>query len=202
MISLADNRVAYAPKAWLDLLIIVVSFPVLPELLAFSRLGRLTRLSRVLRMLRLFPILIRGFSALRRLFKKRDFGHVSVVFVLVALATGGLFAFFEDHSLVDGLWWTVVTLTTVGYGDLSPATAGGRATAVVLMVTSIGVLSFITANIAAFFIEDDEANLADEVRSIHQRLDRIEELLRTQHPDRPSDCYVEGDRCIDSHGAE
>ena len=61
----------------------------------------------------------------------------------------------------------------------------------VLMVTSIGVVSFITANIAAFFIEDDDsANLTDEVRAIHQRLDRIEELLtdrKTQHPDKP-DC--------------
>ena len=192
VIYLAEDRVAYARKAWLDLLIVVVSFPLLPELLAVSRLVRLARLSRVLRMLRLFPILIRGLSALSRLFKKRGLGYVSFVFVLVALATGGLFALFEGYSLVDGLWWTVVTLTTVGYGDLSPATAGGRATAVVLMVTSIGVVSFITANIAAFFIEEEEAtNLTDEVRLLHQRLDRIEELLtdrRNQPPDRSSDC--------------
>ena len=191
VISLTDDRGAYARKAWLDLLVIAVSFPVLPELFAFSRLVRLARLSRVLRMLRLFAILIRGLSALGRLFKKRGFGYVSIAFVLVALATGGLFALFEGHSLLDGLWWTVVTLTTVGYGDFSPATAGGRVTAVVLMVTSIGVVSFITANIAAFFIEEDEdTNVADEVRSLHQRLDRIEELLtdrRTQHTDRPSE---------------
>ena len=170
VMSLTDDRVAYARAAWLDLLIIAVSFPVLPALLAFSRLVRLAQLSRVLRMLRVVPILVRGLSALGRLFNKRGFGYVSVAFVGVALATGGLFAFFEDHSLLDGLWWTVVTLTTVGYGDLSPATTGGRMTAVVLMVTSIGVVSFITANIAAFFIEDDESNLTDKVRSIHQRL--------------------------------
>ena len=175
VITLADNRVAYARKAWLDLLIIVISFPVLPELLALSRLARLARLSRLLRTL---PILVRGYTALGRLFKKRGFGYVTLVFLLVALTTGALFAMFEGYSLVDGLWWTVVTLTTVGYGDLYPATPGGRATAVVLMVTSIGVVSFITANIAAFFIEEDEASdLADEVRSLHQRLDRIEELL-------------------------
>ena len=190
VISLAQNRATYARRAWLDLLIIVISFPVLPELFALTRLVRLARLSRLLRTLRLIPILVRGFTALGRLFKKRGFGYVTFVFFLVALATGALFALFEGTSLVDGLWWTVVTLTTVGYGDISPTTSGGRATAVVLMVTSIGVVSFITANIAAFFIEEDEeSNLTDEVRSLHQRLDRIEELLTdrsVQPPDQPS----------------
>ena len=190
VISLAQNRAAYARKAWLDLLIIVVSFPLLPGLLALSRLARLARLSRLLRTLRLVPILARGFAALGRLFKKRGFGYVTLAFLLVALTSGALFALFEGDSLVDGLWWTVVTLTTVGYGDLSPATVGGRAVAVVLMVTSIGGVSFITANIAAFFIEEDEqANLTEEVRSLHQRLDRIETLLtdqEAQHSDKPS----------------
>ncbi|MDE0368715.1 MAG: ion channel [bacterium] len=183
VVSLAHNRAAYTRKAWLDLVIIVISFPVLPELLALTRLVRLARLSRLLRTLRVIPMLVRGFTALSRLFKKRGFGYVTFVFLLVALTTGALFALFEGHSLVDGLWWTVVTLTTVGYGDLTPATPGGRATAAVLMVTSIGVVSFITANIAAFFIEEDEASdLADEVRSLHQRLDRIEELLTDRSP--------------------
>lgn len=191
MISLTRNRAIYALKAWLALLIIVVSFPLLPELFALSRLARLARLSRVLRTLRVFPILVRGLSALGRLFKKRGSGYLSVAFVGVALAAVGLFALFEGYSLVDGLWWTVVTLTTVGYGDLSPATPGRRATAAVLMVTSIGVVSFITANIAAFFIKEDEKNydLANEVRAICQRLDRIEELLtdrRRQRPEEPT----------------
>lgn len=182
VIWLADDRVAYARVAWLDLFIIIVSFPVLPELFAASRLVRLARA------IRMFPILVRGIFALRRLFKKRGLGYVSSAWVLIAVAMGALFALFEGHSLLDGLWWTVVTLTTVGYGDLSPATAGGRLTAVVLMVTSIGVVSFITANIAAFFIEgEEEASLADEVRSLHQRLDRIEGLLTgvIQDPARP-----------------
>ncbi len=99
---------------------------------------RLARLSRLLRTLRLSDI--ESFGVLGRLFKKRGFGYVTLAFLLVALTSGALFALVEGDSLVDGMWWTVVTLTTVGYGDLSPATAGGRAVAVVLMVTSIGVL--------------------------------------------------------------
>ena len=64
VVSLADNRVGYARRAGLDLLVIVVSFPLLPELFALSRLVRLARLSRVLRTLRVFPILVRGLCAL------------------------------------------------------------------------------------------------------------------------------------------
>ena len=103
---------------------------------------------------------------------------MTAAFALIALATGGLFALFEGHTLVDGLWWTVVTLTTVGYGDFSPITTGGRATAVVLMLAGIGVVSFITANIAAYFVEtDQEADLNDRLKSLEQRQERIEDSL-------------------------
>ena len=73
-----------------------------------------------------------------------------------------------------------MTLTTVGYGDFSPVTTGGRATAVVLMLAGIGVVSFITANIAAYFVESDqESDVVDRLRSLEQRQERIEASFRT-----------------------
>ena len=195
VISLTDDRPAYARRAWLDLLVIVVSFPLLGELFALTRLVRLSRLVRVLRLLRLAvlaAVFARGLVRLRRLLRKRGLGYVTMVFVFIAVMTGGLFALFEGHSLIEGLWWTVVTLTTVGYGDFSPVTTGGRATAVVLMLTGIGVASFITANIAAFFVESDqESDLTHRLRSLERRqkrketsLEQIREHLNTtpQHP--------------------
>ena len=196
VILLTDGRRAYARKAWLDLLVILVSFPLLGELFALTRLARLSRLVRVLRLLRLAglaAVAARGLTVLRNILRKRGLGYVTAVFVLIALVTGGLFAVFEGHSLVDGLWWTVVTLTTVGYGDYSPVTTGGRATAVVLMFAGIGVVSFITANIAAYFVEtDQESDLNDRLKSLEQRQERIEAALGhiqehltrgTQNPD-------------------
>ena len=52
-----------------------------------------------------------------------------------------------------------------------------------LMLTSIGIVSFITANMAAFFVGEDEGSgLDDEIRSLHRHLDRVEELLSHAAP--------------------
>lgn len=181
IVALTDDRLAFARRAWLDLLVVIVSFPLLGEMFALTRLVRLSRLVRVLRLLRLMGLAAvfgRGLLRLRRLLRKRGLGYVAATFVLIAVISGGLFALFEGHKLVDGLWWTVVTLTTVGYGDFSPVTTGGRVTAVVLMLAGIGVVSFITANIAAFFVESDqESDLTRRQRFLEQRQERIEASL-------------------------
>ncbi len=56
-------------------------------------------------------------------------------------------------SLFDAFYWAVVTLGTVGYGDITPQTTGGRWVAVILILTSIGVLSFFTSILIAAFSE-------------------------------------------------
>ena len=74
MLWATDDRWAYTRKAWLDLTIIVVSFPFLPALLASTRLLRLTRLTRVLRLLRLVrlaAVMTRGTSAVKAIWKTR-----------------------------------------------------------------------------------------------------------------------------------
>ena len=71
--------------------------------------------------------------------------------------------FFEHHAhganirtYGEALWWAVVTVSTVGYGDFYPVTTGGRSTAVLLMVLGFTVLAVITAQIASRFIEQAE----------------------------------------------
>jgi len=70
-------------------------------------------------------------------------------------------------SVRDSFWWAVVTMTTVGYGDISPATVGGRVVAVVLMVCGIGPLSVLTAMVAS--------RLIDHQSKLERRLSQVKE---------------------------
>lgn len=159
VVWLTDRRLAYTRKAWLDVFIIVSSFPILPGLLASTRLLRLLRLGRVLRLLRLLrfvAVITRGVSATRTIFAKRGLGYIIIVTLLVALGIGGAFAIVEGAALSDGLWWAIVTITTVGCGDFFPVTVGGRIAAVVLMLLGIGLLAVITPSVAAYFLDQGD----------------------------------------------
>ena len=89
---------------------------------------------------------------LRFMRRENLFRLLGVIAVLILGGTAGL-AYFEGRSLPDALWWSVVTLTTVGFGDISPVSLGGRLIGVVLMFFGIGVLGMFTATIAGVFVE-------------------------------------------------
>ena len=81
------------------------------------------------------------------------FRLMGVIVLLVLLGAAGLTYFEEDRPFDDALWWSIVTVTTVGFGDISPVSLGGRLIGVVLMFFGIGVLGMFTATIAGAFVE-------------------------------------------------
>lgn len=175
---LTDRKAAYTRLAWLDVFIIIVSLPLLPSLLASTRLLRLARLGRVLRILRLVrlaTVITRGGLAARAIFRKRGLGYIILITILVAMGVGGAYAILEDSPVGDSLWWAIVTMTTVGYGDMFPVTVGGRVAATVLMLLGIGFLAVLTATVAAYFVESGDGPDLDEING---RLDRVESLLQ------------------------
>ena len=108
--------------------------------------------------------------------------HHSLFRVLIAVAStlflgAWLVLLFEErakgsniHDYPDALWWAIVTVTTVGYGDRFPVTEDGRIVAVVLMLVGIGLIGVLTATVASVFIKEHTDANKEEFRKSHRDL--------------------------------
>jgi voltage-gated potassium channel len=155
--------------------VMVFSFPRLPNLLA---LVRLARLARPLRLLRLTGVTAWGLGSMKEILGRRGLLHVAAITTLLILVGGGCLSILEPETVKggfgDGIWWAIVTATTVGYGDISPSTLWGRIIAAVLMFVGIGLMSTLAASITSYFVQQT-ANT--EFKELSERLDRIEGML-------------------------
>lgn len=92
--------------------------------------------------------------AVLRLLQQEDILRLLAAVAAIVLASATLlFAIEPQVSFVDGIWWSLVTITTVGYGDVTPVTAGGRLVAAADMLVGIGIPAVLTARIASVLVE-------------------------------------------------
>lgn len=94
-------------------------------------------------------------------------GELLLIYALVLLVGGALYAWVEAKSFYDGLWWAAVTATTTGYGDMYPATLAGRFVAFVLMnVNLIFILPLLIGRMITALIEDQDKFTDAEQRQL------------------------------------
>ncbi|HUB70744.1 MAG TPA: potassium channel family protein [Acidimicrobiales bacterium] len=142
---------------------------------------------RVLRLVRLFDlgrvgiVLANGLRRARLMLTHKSLHYVLLAVLVLVFALAALELGFEQHTrgatihnYGDALWWAVVTVTTVGYGDKYPVSAGGRGVAVVLMLVGIGLVGVLTATIASFFVHEKADR---DKQELNDRLERIEGML-------------------------
>jgi voltage-gated potassium channel len=167
--AVAPDRWRYLRQHWIDVLVVVVPF------------------LRPLRLVRLVVYGSRAFVGVKRLVKA-DFILLYGLGMIIIAATVEATVEGESPdstitSFSDALWWSVVTITTVGYGDMTPLTPAGRAIAFVLMVVGVGLFGGLTANLASFLVKEEKTDdipvsqLAREIRNLREE---IGELRRAQ----------------------
>lgn len=175
----AESKLAFMKWGWIDL---VASIPNVSVL----RFGRFVRVLRVLRLLRGIRSLHRLFAIL---FVTRTRGGVTSVvmtaFLLVVFASIAILLCETDpasniKTAGDAIWWSMTTVTTVGYGDRYPVTTGGRAVAMVLMLGGMGLFGTLSGIIASAFLGSgrrEEAEVLAEVRAMRAELETLRRAL-------------------------
>jgi voltage-gated potassium channel len=89
----------------------------------------------------------------------------------------------------DAAWWAMSTITTVGYGDVTPVTTGGRLVGAVLMVAGISLFGVIATLVAGWLLREvtgsrtDTGHILDELRAIRERLDQISPPAKSDEPE-------------------
>src|SRR5210317_350637 len=179
----ADDKYEFIKSHKIELIIVIFSFPIVPEGLqssGFLRFARLPRLLNGLRFFRLAALLNRFASTVKAIFNSKGLRFIVYATIGIVLFFGFLFYISEPgvETYSDGLWWALVTITTVGYGDITPLTNLGRIIASTLMIMGIGFIATITAAVSSYFISsfgDDDVTIND----LAKKLDKLE--VEIQH---------------------
>ena len=125
------------------------------------------------------------FGLLETLFNSRRLRTLLAALIFFIFLFGYLFYVSEPdvRNLGDGIWWALVTITTVGYGDITPVTTLGRVVASSLMLLGLGLIATITAIVSAKFIQnfvDHHTNddVLEKLDEMQLELDDIKKKLQ------------------------
>ena len=125
------------------------------------------------------------FGLLETLFNSRRLRTILAALIFFIFIFGYLFYVSEPdvRNLGDGIWWALVTITTVGYGDITPVTTLGRVVASSLMLLGLGLIATITAIVSAKFIQnfvDHHTNddVLEKLDEMQLELDDIKKKLQ------------------------
>ncbi len=172
----AESKLKFMTWGCIDLL---ASVPAV----GFLRVGRVLRVVRILRLFRIFRS---AREVAKFLIQQREKSAVmaTVLMLLFAAFVGSVLILeFEADSTSNiktagkALWWAIVTMTTVGYGDYVPVTTAGRILASLMMILGVCLIGVISGTFASWFMSSNNNPRPEEYQKIQRDLDQIKKKL-------------------------
>ena len=158
------------------------------RLFLIFRLARLTKLLKLTRLLRIVGLTGKLEKKVSKFLRTNGLLYILYLNFFIVLLGSSILSVVEEKSFSDSLWWALVTVTTVGYGDIVPVSLFGKWLAVLLMLVGIGTIGMLTSALTNFFVKEnpDEQikldKLQDELSSqrilLEKQSEKIEELHR------------------------
>lgn len=180
LVALVDHRVAYLKANWMNVVILLLGLPVL------WGDGSMASVLRMLRVVLILSLLLPMGSTVHAILARNNLG-TTLLISAIFIGLSGTFISVIDPAIDspwEGVWWALVTVTTVGYGDLVPSSTTGKIFAAILILIGIGLFSLLTASFSVFFLSregedlvDKETALLDRVEGMEQRLGRLEDNI-------------------------
>ena len=164
LLCLAHQRWRYLRDNWFNLVVIIVA---MPALWGEQELGMLRAVRFALVVMKLANLS----HTIRVVLSRNNLGLTILAAWVFVFCAGVIMAAIEPgfKNIEDGIWWAWVTVTTVGYGDVVPATSGGRLLAGLVMLLGMGLFSLITANFSAFFVAREEIKLVQKEEQVLEK---------------------------------
>ncbi|MFO6424320.1 potassium channel family protein [Motilimonas sp. KMU-193] len=172
----ADDKIDFLKHHWVDF---IASIPMTEEL----RYARLLQIVRIIRVLKDNP---QFFRQLKKHYQEATVASI-ILFIMLLLVSGSTAILFLESASPDGniktagdaFWWTVVTISTVGYGDFYPVTDWGRTIATTLIICGVGAFATLSGLMATFLTasrnEDKVTNqqLLSELKKLRAELTEL-----------------------------
>ena len=180
---IVTNKRRYLLTNWLNLVIIFSGVLLIWDVNAHIAI------LRVLRIILLFGLLAHLSKTWKKVLSRNQLGYTLLLSFLIVFISGALVSGFDPaiETVWDGVWWAWVTITTVGYGDIVPASGLGKFFGSLLILLGIGLFAMLTANISAFLIGRDEdkeqLEILKKLNNIEERLKNIEQQTKIHEDD-------------------
>lgn len=155
----SKNKKKFLKRNLIELISIIPLYSIFRvfKTLNFLKIGKVTRLSELSQVVRVLAITKRTNKNLSEFINTNNFNYTIGIAMIIIFVGSVIMSYVEKINIGDALWWSIVTVTTVGYGDISPKTALGRIVASVLMIMGIGFIGSLTSTLSTYFIKKEEA---------------------------------------------
>lgn len=173
LIALVDRRWRYIRSNWMNLVILLLGLPIL---WGDSSMASILRMLRVVLIL---SLLMPMGSTVHAILSRNNLGATLMVSAVFVGLAGTLISIIDPaiDTPWNGIWWALVTITTVGYGDLVPISPVGKLVGAFLILMGIGLFSLLTASFSVYFLSKEEEEVIDKESELLNRIDRMESRL-------------------------